>query len=75
MKKILSLVLALSVLLLALASCNNNNQTSSNLNVHIAEGDINGEINAVVTPDGKVIAASEKKNALAVSLQNIISNE
>ncbi|MBP5352350.1 MAG: autotransporter outer membrane beta-barrel domain-containing protein [Alphaproteobacteria bacterium] len=51
----------------------NNNQTSSDLNLHIAEGEISGEINAVVNPNGKLVAANEKKNTLVDALQKITS--
>lgn len=51
-----------------------NNTTSSALNLHIAEGDINGAIDAVVGADGKILSASEKKNATAKVLQSLGAN-
>lgn len=53
----------------------NDNTTDSNVNLHIAEGEINGEINAVVNSDGRTVAVSERKNTATESLQEIASNE
>jgi outer membrane autotransporter protein len=52
----------------------NDNETSSNLNLHIAEGEINGEINAVINPSGQIIVASEEKNPMVEALRDITSS-
>ncbi len=51
-----------------------NNTNNSDLYLHIAEGEINGEINAVIDGDGNLLSASEKKNASAAVLNQIAAN-
>ena len=43
--------------------------------VHIAEGDINGEITAMTDKYGNIIQASEKMNTAAAGLQRILSSD
>lgn len=51
-----------------------NNTTSSDLNLHIVEGDVSGEIDAVIGADGNILSASEKKNSASEVLQEINNN-
>ncbi len=51
-----------------------NNTTQSNWNLHIAEGDVSGDINAIIGPDGQPVSAHERKNSTAAVLHDIAAN-
>ncbi len=50
------------------------NASQSNWNLHVAEGEVSGDIHAVIGPDGPPVSASEKKNSTATVLQGIAAN-
>ncbi len=51
-----------------------NNTTQTNWNLHIAEGDVSGDINAIIGPDGQPVSAHERKNSTAAVLHDIAAN-
>ncbi|MBS7327281.1 MAG: autotransporter outer membrane beta-barrel domain-containing protein [Oxalobacter sp.] len=50
------------------------NTSQSNWNLHIAEGEVSGDINAVIGPDGQPVSAHERKNSTAAVLHDIAAN-